>query len=442
VTGERDVTSAAVPVDEQSIGARAYALCAELFPICRSITGDGVRATLDVVDRIVPTTRHEVPTGTRVFDWTVPQEWNVRDAYVANAEGERVIDFRRSNLHLVGYSRPIARRMALADLRPHLHSLPDRPDAVPYRTTYYDDSWGFCVADADLAALPEGEYEVVIDTSLTDGSLTYGEVVLPGRSEQEVLLTTHVCHPSLANDNVSGIALLALLGEALARVERRYTYRLLFIPGTIGSITWLARNQSRTGVIRHGIVITGVGDGDPPSYKLSRRGDAEVDRAARHVLDARPGGHRIIDFHPYGYDERQFCSPGFDMPVGRFGRAAHGEYPEYHTSRDDMTFIGPAALGDSFRTVMSILDVLEENRRYRSTNPYCEPQLGRRGLYRAVGGEIDARSVELALLWVLNLSDGHHDLLGIAKRASLPFPAVRSAADALRHAGLIEALDD
>jgi aminopeptidase-like protein len=423
-------------LDVIALGDRMYELCESLFPICRSITGDGVRRTLDILGDVVPMERHEVPSGTAVFDWTIPPEWNIRDAYVADDRGERVIDFRRSNLHVVGYSAPVRRRMSLHELRPHLHTLPDRPHAVPYRTAYYDDSWGFCLAHDALEALPDGEYEVVIDASLADGSLSYGETVIAGRSAEEVLLTAHVCHPSLANDNLSGLALLAVLGQELARVDLRYTYRLLFIPGTIGSITWLARNEAHVGAVRHGIVVSGVGDVGAASYKRSRRGDAEIDRAACHVLGTSGDDHRILDFHPYGYDERQFCSPGFNLPVGRFGRSPHSEYPEYHTSADDLAFVGDEALVEAYDAALAVLDVLEHDRPYRNLSPCGEPQLGRRGLYPTTGGQAASDTV-MAMLWTLAYSDGDTPLLEIAELADLDFARLDAAAADLVGGGLL-----
>jgi aminopeptidase-like protein len=281
----------------------------------------------------------------------------------------------------------------------------------------------------------------VIDSSLEPGSLTYGECLLPGETTQEVLISTHVCHPSLANDNASGLALVTLLGRALSsRPGLRYSYRVLFIPGTIGSIVWLARNETRVDRIAHGLVVTGAGDRGPLTYKRSRQGTADVDRAAACVLRDTGRAHDVIDFSPYGYDERQFCSPGFDLPVGRIGRTPHGEYPEYHTSADDLDFVDSGQLADAFTSLLDLVDVLEGNRRYRNTNPKCEPQLGRRGLYRSIGATIDRAAAEMGLLWVLNLSDGEHDLLAVAERSGLPFSAIRHAADALLEHGLLEPL--
>jgi aminopeptidase-like protein len=420
------------------VGAAMYALVAELYPICRSITGDGVRETLRILGRRVALDVHEVPSGTPVFDWTVPKEWNVRDAYVASGDGRRVIDFKRSNLHVLGYSVPVRERMPLARLREHLFSRPDFPEAIPYRTSYYGETWGFCLSQRDLEALPDGDYDVVVDSTLEPGSLTYGEFYLPGAEDNEVLLSCHVCHPSLCNDNLSGIAVATELAGYLASRPRRYSYRLLFIPGTIGSITWLARNEHRVSRIKHGLVLTGIGDSGALTYKRSRRGDAEIDRAAAHVLRHAGASHRIVDFTPYGYDERQYCSPGFDLPVGCLMRTPHGEYREYHTSADDLSFVMPAALEEALRTCEAIIEVLEGNLSYLNQNPKCEPQLGKRGLYRALGGGLDRASREMALLWVLNLSDGRHGLLDIAERAGLPFPAMRDAAAVLVEHGLVK----
>lgn len=423
------------------LGAAMHALIRELYPICRSITGDGLRATLRRIAADIPLTLHEVPTGTPVLDWTVPREWNIRDAYVANARGERVIDFRRSNLHVLNYSTPVRRRMSLAELRPHLHTLTDHPDWVPYRTSYYAEGWGFCLSQRQLDTLPDGEYDVVIDATLEPGSLTYGECVVPGRSPDEVLISCHSCHPSLANDNLSGIAVAVALARWVQAEPRRLTYRLLFIPGTIGSIAWLARNEAVVPRIKHGLVVSCVGDRGTPTYKQSRRGDAMIDRATRHVLAARGGPHRVLEFVPYGYDERQYCSPGFDLPVGCFMRTPNGQFPEYHTSADNLEFIAPESLVDSYEAIVAVFEILEHDRRFLNTNPKGEPQLGRRGLYQQTSGQAHLPGFEMALLWVLNYSDGVHSLLDIAERAAAPFAAIRRAAEALHGAGLLTPAD-
>ena len=412
-----------------------------LYPICRSITGDGFRETLARLQQLVPLEIHEVPSGTPVFDWTVPREWNIRDAWVANSRGERVIDFRSHNLHVVNYSTPVRKRMTLSELRPHLFSLPDHPDWIPYRTSYYKESWGFCLTHRQLQALPDGEYDVCIDSTLAPGKLTWGEFLLPGESSDEVLLSCHSCHPSLANDNLAGMAVAIHLARRLAERPRRLSYRFLFIPGTIGSIAWLAHNQDRVNRIKHGLVLSCLGDRGSPTYKRSRRGDALIDRAASHVL-RHSGDHTIIDFVPYGYDERQYCSPGFDLAVGCLTRTPNGKYPEYHTSADNLEFVSPEHLAHSLCACEAILDVLENDARYRNLNPHCEPQLGRRGLYSGVVGKSELPSLELALLWVLNQSDGDHALLDIAERSGLEFNVIHAAACALKATGLLEPVEE
>ncbi|MGH8056984.1 MAG: DUF4910 domain-containing protein, partial [Candidatus Entotheonellia bacterium] len=403
----------------------------ELYPICRSITGNGVRSTLQRIRQEIPLDMHEVPTGTKVFDWTVPKEWNITDAYIKGASGARVIDFQQSNLHVVSYSVPVATKLPLTELKTHLCTLPDAPDRIPYRTSYYHESWGFCLSHQQFLALKDEAYEVCIDSSLLAGHLTYGEYYLQGESSDEVLLSCHVCHPSLCNDNLSGMALATFLAQYLTSHSLRYSYRFLFTPGMIGSITWLALNEDKVERIKHGLVLACVGDPGQQTYKKSRRGDAVIDRAAAHVLQQSGRGHAVLEFSPYGYDERQFCSPGFDLPVGCLMRTPHGRFPEYHTSADDLTFVQPSFLAESFSTCVSILGVLEHNRTYVNQNPKCEPQLGRRGLYKSIGGQRDAKLEELALLWVLNLSDAKHTLLDIAERSGLAFHRIQDATQAL-----------
>lgn len=423
---------------DEDLGALGEALherMDRLYPLCRSISGDGVRATLDVLGETVDLERHGVPSGTQVFDWTVNDEWNVRDAYIADRHGRRVVDFRKSNLHLVSYSTPVRATLTLDELRPHLHTLPDRPDWVPYRTTYYNRDWGFCLSENQLRAMDEGPYEVVVDTTLAPGELTYGELVLPGQTSDEVMITAHVCHPSLANDNLSGIAVATELARTLASLEsRRYTYRFLFAPGTIGSLTWLSRNADVLPRLRHGLVLTGLGGPGALVYKRTRQGARGIDAAAAHVV-ARRGGE-IRDYSPYGYDERQFNSIGFDLPFGRLSRTPHGEYPEYHTSADDLSFVTPAELAESYLAVLEIVDALENDRRYRNLSPYGEPQLGKRGIYPTTGGK-PATDAVMAMLWTLAYSDGSMSLLDIASVAGTDFAELRSAAHILETAALL-----
>lgn len=420
-------------------GDEIYALAAEIFPICRSMTGDGVRRTLDILSAHLPIERHELASGTPVLDWTVPKEWNIADAYIKDASGRVIVAFSASSLHVVNCSMPVRRRMPFAELRTHIFTLPDTPDLIPYRTSFFKEDWGFCMSHRTLQEMEAkgGEYEVVIQSRLEPGALTWGEFVHHGASEDEVLLSTHICHPSLANDNCSGLALLALLGRALARRTTRYTYRLIFIPATIGSIAWLATNEARVQRIKHGLVISNVGDGGGPTYKRSRRGSAVIDRAMAMVLEGATATARIIDFFPYGYDERQFCSPGFDLPVGLFQRSQFGTYPEYHTSADNLDFIKPQHLGQSYRWLLQVIDVLEKDRTLLNLAPKGEPQLGRRGLYSAFGSGEAAMQHNLAVLWVLNMSDGQNSLLDIAIRARMPFDLIAEAARALEERGLV-----
>ena len=422
-------------------GRRMHELATELFPLCRSLTGEGIRSTLKVLSHRIPLEIVEIRSGTKVLDWEIPDEWNIRDAYIANAKGEKLVKFAENNLHVVGYSSPVNRTMSLEELRPHLHSLPDRPDWIPYRTAYFDDSWGFCLSHNQLQSLEEGDYHVVIDASLQPGSLSYGELLVPGELEQEILLSAHACHPSLANDNLSGISLLLDIGEQLLQSKQkpRYSYRLLFAPGTIGAIAWLARNEDRVTRIASGLVLSCVGDSGGPLYKRSRRGDALIDRAMAHVL-SRSGIETAVvkDFWPYGYDERQYCSPGFNLPVGLIQRSQYGEFPEYHTSADNLDFITAEDLGVSLSLVSRALNILERDAVYYNTNPKGEPQLGRRGLYNAIGGDNESAQLQLALLWVLNLSDGAHSVLDIANRAGISFELASKAVKLLRNAELLE----
>src|SRR4029453_15907132 len=429
---EASVSSGAPAAVETGLGESMHAFMRELFPICRSITGEGVRETLASVGRRIPLELHEVPSGTRVLDWTVPDEWNIEDAYIAE-DGRRVVDFRKSNLHVVSYSEPVRTAMRLADLRPHLHTLPENPEWIPYRTSYYSRTWGFCLSQRRLDELEDGDYEVVIDSTLEPGSLTYGECFLPGEREDEVLLTTHICHPSLANDNLSGIALLTEIGARLQEAPRSLSYRLLFIPGTIGSITWLARNDALVSKIVGGLVLACVGDRAPLTYKRSRRGDALIDRAAAYVL--RRSG-KLVDFVPWGWDERQFNSPGFDLPVGSLCRSRESEFEEYHSSADDLELVRPEQLEAALDNALEILDVVETDRRYVNLAPKGEPQLGKRGLYPKMAGPA-AEEEQLAMLWVLNQSDGRNSLLDIAERSGVSFSDLRTAVTRLQAAELL-----
>lgn len=418
-------------------GERIHQLMADLYPLFRSITGDGVRATLKGVAGHVPLEIHEVPTGTKVFDWEVPNEWNIRDAYIKDPKGRKIVDVSNSNLHVLNYSTPVNRKISLDELKNHLHYLPEHPDWIPYRTSYFKEAWGFCITYNQYQSLEEGTYEVVIDSTLAPGHLTYGEVYLPGMTDDEVLISTHVCHPSLCNDNLSGIGVSTFLIKELLKRKLRYSYRFLFIPATIGSITWLSVNRDRANKIKHGLVATLLGDPGPFHYKKSRRGDAEIDSVVAYVLKKHNPANEILEFFPYGYDERQYCSPGFNLPVGRLTRALYAEFPEYHTSGDNLDFVKAECLDESLNIYLKIVEILEANKAYVNLNPYCEPQLGRRGLYSLTGGSVEGKDFQLALLWVLSLSDGKHTLLEIAERSGLDFSTVKLAAEKLMESDLL-----
>jgi aminopeptidase-like protein len=437
-TADGLLTSLLKEIDPEVEGALAYSLVERLYPICRSITGNGLRRSLRLLRESVPIALREVPTGTQVFDWTVPDEWNIRDAYIMNELGERLVDFRKSNLHVLNYSVPVKRIMSLAELQPHLFTIPEAPDWIPYRTAYYQENWGFCLTQRQLETLKDGRYEVCIDSTLRPGHLTYAEFRIQGQIDDEVLISCHSCHPSLCNDNLSGMAVAARLAALLSGLSLRYSYRFLWIPGTIGSITWLAQNEGILSRIKHGLVLSGVGDSGAFTYKRSRRGSAEIDRAVELILRQSGQKYSVMAFTPYGYDERQYCSPGINLPVGCFMRSKNASYPEYHTSADDLTFVRPGALGTALFQLLKVIQVVEENRCFASRNPKCEPQLGRRGLYERIGGAPNARSREMAMLWVLNLSDGDNDLLDIAARAELPFDQISEAARVLTEANLLE----
>jgi aminopeptidase-like protein len=420
-------------------GAEMYALASRLFPLHRSLTGNGVRATLRELKGFLPNLQIiEVPSGTKAFDWEVPLEWTLRDAYVLNERGERVIDVRRNNLHVVAYSEPVDRILTRGELESHLHSLPEQPDAIPFVMSYYERRWGFCISQAQRVALPEGRYRVVIDSSLAPGHMTYGELVLPGSGDREVLLSTYLCHPSMANDNLSGICVTAYLARWISELtDRRHTYRILFIPETIGSIVYLSRHLEH--LQRHtiaGFVITCVGDEGAFSLVPSRKGDTLADRVSLHVLQAEASGLRRYSYLDRGSDERQYCSPGVDLPVVCVTRAKFREYPEYHTSLDDLGLISASGLGGSWRALRRCVEVLEVNRRYRATF-LCEPQLGRRALFPtlSIKGSGDARRT---LLNVLAYCDGKSDLLGIAERVGAPADHCASVMDELVRQGLVE----
>ncbi len=426
-------------------GASMMDLARRLYPIPRSLTGRGVRRTLSILKEtfadIAGIQIFELPTGQPVFDWRVPQEWNLKKAWIEDESGRRIIDTDNHNLHVVGYSEPVDRTLSLAELQPHLHSLPDRPDWIPYRTTYYKRDWGICLTHRQRETLAPGNYRVVIDATLADGCLTFGEVHLPGETDQDILVSTHVCHPSLANDNLSGLVVATAMIRALAARRGRYGVRVLFIPATIGAVAWLATRPEQARQIAHGLVLSNLGDSGGFHYKQTYAGTAEVDQVFEHLF-AATSQHRgeIMPYTPYGYDERQFNSPGIRAPVGSLMRSPFGTYPQYHTSADDLSFISEPSLQESLDVCLATVAMLQANRRFANLAPMGEPQLGKRGLYDAVGGANQTREDQLALLWVLAMSDRSNSLLDIARRAQMPFERISGAARALERAGLLQAI--
>ena len=412
-------------------GNEMYDLMTELYPICRSITGDGVRISHQMIGNHIPLNRYEVLTGTQVFDWEVPKEWNIKDAYVIDPEGKKIIDFHQSNLHVLNYSVPVDCKISLGKLKSHLYTLPEQPNVIPYLTSYYDENWGFCLSHEQFLTLKEGDYEVKIESSLRNGSLTYSECFFKGETDDEVLISCYTCHPSLCNDNLSGVVLTTQLAKYLMNQSLRYSYRFLFIPETIGAITWLSQNEDKLNLIKHGLVITCAGDPGNFTYKKSRNGKAEIDRTVTHVLKRSEEQFNLVDFFPSGSDERQFCSPGFDLPVGSLMRSSYDTFREYHTSADNLDFVRPEYLGQSFSKFTSIIEILESNHKCMNINPKCEPQLGKRGIYQKIGSQKNQDDLQTGMLWVLNYSDGKHDLLGIAEKSGIEFEIISRAATLL-----------
>ncbi len=428
----------ATPIDSSpDIGERIHQLAARLFPICRSLSGNGVRETLAILQEQFPLRMHEVPTGTQVLDWTVPREWNIRDAYVEDEEGNRVIDFRSNNLHVVGYSVPVDRWVTLAELQEHVYSLEGQPDAIPYVTSYYQERWGFCMAHNKRLQLREGKYRVRVDSDLKDGHLTYGECIIPGREDREVFLSTYICHPSMANNELSGPVVSSFIAQWLLSQPRRYTYRIIFIPETIGAITYLSRHRSHLlEKVVVGFNLSCIGDERAYSYVASRYGNTLADKIASNVLKLRAPDFKKYSFLFRGSDERQYCSPGVDLPLVTLCRSKFGMYPEYHTSLDNLELVTPAGLRGGYEMVRECIEAVENNRTYRMTC-YGEPQLGKRGLYPTLSTRTSGASVDTMMNFIA-YADGTNDLVDISSIIGTPVGELVPIAARLIEAGLLE----
>jgi aminopeptidase-like protein len=424
--------------DLNSVGTRMHLLARELFPLCRSIAGPGLRQTVRRIAKEIPLEISEVPSGMPVLDWTIPDEWTIRGARIERTDGTVIVDFSDSNLHVVNYSVPVDAVVSREELSKHVHTLADRPDIIPYRTGYFANTWGFCLQHRLWQNMTDARYRVVIDSAIAPGSLTYGELLVPGERQDEVLISAHCCHPSLANDNLSGIVTATELARDVLARKRRLSVRFLFAPATIGAIAWLARNEGATKRIKAGLVLTCLGDPGGFHYKRSRKGVADVDRIVRKVFSDRAVPLTERPFSPSGYDERQFCSPGYDLPVGCYMRSPAGAFPEYHTSADNLDLLSPERLAESLSILCDILEALDRNAVYARRDGRGEPQLGRRQLYREIGGQQENSGTTQALLWVLNLADGRHSLIDMAEQSSLPLWQLHDAARLAVDAGLID----
>lgn len=425
------------------LGEESYSLIKRLYPLCRSITGEGTLETLRIIQEELPLNIQGIASGTEVFDWIIPDEWNIREAYIETLSGERVIDFKNSNLHVVSYSAAIDQVLSIETLQQHLHSIPEHPEWIPYRTAYYNRSWGFCLTENQRQSLTDAEYRVVIDAEHKPGHLHYGDLLIPGESEEEFLIFTHICHPSLCNDNLSGISIATSLAKMLANQDRlNKSYRFVFAPATIGSITWLNQNQQSLGNIKAGLVLAVAGDSGKLHYKVNRNDSSYIDDIVLKALEDRKQPFETLEFSPYGYDERQFCSPGFNLPVGSLMRTPNGCYPEYHTSADNLDKVQPQYLSDTIDAYLEVINIFENNVRFENLSPYGEPQLGKRGLYRKTGGHQSIENSILAKLWVLNLSDKEHSLLDIAEKSKMSFREIQYAAEELHTAELLTLTSD
>jgi len=419
-------------------GIEMYEFVKRLFPIHRSITGNGVRETLKIIQEYIPITIHEVPSGTVVFDWKIPREWNIKDAYILDSKGKRIADFKKNNLHVIGYAAPINKTVSLEELQEHLYSLPEQPDAIPYVISFYKERWGFCIEHNERLKLKEKEYKVVIDSEFKDGSLTYGELIIPGESEKEIFISTYVCHPSMANNELSGPAVATFLAKSiLARKQRRYTYRIIFITETIGSITYLSQHlkEMQKNVIA-GFNLSCVGDDGPYSYIPTRYGDTYTDKVLLNILSSMHPDFMKYSFLDRGSDERQYNAPGVELPVCCVCRSKFGEFPQYHTSLDNLDFVSPQGLAGAYNMLEACLKLIEANRKYKITC-LCEPHLGKRGLYPTINSGVDVYKESRKLTNFITYADGKNDLIDISNKIKVPVSELYSMVDKLSAAGLL-----
>ena len=439
-----------------------YHLMEDLYPICRSITGDGVRKTLKILKQRIDLKIIEVPSGTKVFDWKIPLEWNIRDAYVKNLKGEKIIDFKKSNLHLLNYSKPISKKISKKELKLHLHTIPEKPDSIPYVTSYYKKEWGFCTKHNQLKSINDDFYQVKIDSTLKKGNLTYGEFFKKGKSSDEILISTYVCHPSLCNDNLSGIVISAKIAEILSKIDTFFSYRFLFIPETIGAIAWIAKNEKKLSKIKNCLVITCAGDNGKFTYKKTKSGNETIDEIFKKVFKNSKKKTKIKKFFPYGSDERQFSSPGINIPTGVFMRTPYYEFKQYHTADDGLDFVKNSSLNDSLSMIFKVIFEFESRKKIKEktsirkkskTNdifinlkPKCEPQLGKRKIYRDISkrrltGEKNSQDLsEIAIFWILNFSDGNYSLEDISKKSGLSIKLLKKTSKILVEKKLLKKL--
>ena len=448
--------------DLKLTGNQMYELMEELFPITRSITGEGVRKSLKIIQNLINLKIHEIPTGSKVFDWTVPQEWNISDGYIMNSKKEKIVDFTKSNIHVLQYTENINKKIGLDELKKHIFTLPEQPNSIPYVTSFYNKNWGFCMSHNEFLKLEDDEYFVNINSEHKNGSLTYGEFLIKGNSEKEILISTYICHPSLCNDNLSGPVLAAFLAQYLSKIKMNYSIRFLFIPETIGAITWLALNENKIHNIVHGLVVTCVGDSGISTYKKSRDGNNIIDKVVEEVLIESGNPYKIMEFWPSGSDERQYCSPAFNLPVGSLMRTPYDMFDEYHTSEDNLSFMNKKCLADSLLKYLLVIEKLEKNFTdinpkknilekkiskqndpvYENLCPKCEPQLGKRKIYEGIGGvkKQNLLKQKKAIQWILNLSDGTNSLRDIQKRSGLEYEILLEMAELLKNKKLLSIL--